>query len=91
MYDFPVGESVVIIGGPYHDPRGPRIGATGTVVVNDSDHTVGVYWDEAFPYGHNCGGRCPVHHGWYVSTEEVEPLESDFTESDCDMFADLLL
>jgi hypothetical protein len=60
-------------------------GMTGKVCqcIDDDDNNVGIYFDKNVG-GHNCGGRCPIDHGWYIKTSYFRKvpcqLEFDFEE-----------
>jgi Xrn1 SH3-like domain len=47
-------------------------GSAGTIV---DARSFGVHWDEKFPGGHDCLGRCPWSHGYYVEPVCIELLE----------------
>lgn len=50
------------------------IGSTGTVVYIDA-HIIFVDWDEDVG-GHDCDGRAREEHGWNVTEDQIEVIQT---------------
>ena len=83
---FVVGDRVILLvdhpSGNHHLTAGMH----GTV-CDISSVGIGVEWDEAVSQ-HDCGGTCKMHHGWWVSPqniwmdEQTQPPFSCFTDDE---------
>ena len=75
---FPVGTRVRLCVEHYNSDReGPSVGATGTVQAMNwySGVLRGIYFDDAFPGGHELDGALTgrdVTHGWWVPIDKLE-------------------
>ena len=90
MSTFQVGDRVYCLS---VTNTGKEVGHQFGVVCDTSENypPIGVRWDEEQRWMHNCDGNCEERHGWYVFEEDLEFVDRECPQDDCEIvMGDLL-